>query len=187
MIVTGATSPGRDAQTGALLTRGAQHAPYRPGDTVSVDAAVRAATARPPSPGGDTERGGRRRRAPSDRLIVHHRRPTRPFSRGDGAPTVSASPSADPRDWRAPFITVVNIRLSALRLPRALRWLYKNQAHLSFAHRPLLPPCIYTITRPSRLTGPFFPGETALERSAAHTLGLLLSNEALESYSQPYD
>lgn len=137
--------------------------------------------------GGDTERGGRRRRAPSDRLIVHHRRPTRPFSRGDGAPTVSASPSADPRDWRAPFITVVNIRLSALRLPRALRWLYKNQAHLSFAHRPFLPPCIYAITRPSRLTGPFFPGETALERSAAHTLGLLLSNEALESYSQPYD
>jgi len=161
--------------------------PHRPGDTVSVDAAVRAATARPPSPGGDTERGGRRRRAPSDRLIVHHRRPTRPFSRGDGAPTVSASPSADPRDWRAPFITVVNIRLSALRLPRALRWLYKNQAHLSFAHRPFLPPCIYAITRPSRLTGPFFPGETALERSAAHTLGLLLSNEALESYSQPYD
>ena len=99
---------------------------------------------------------------------------------------VSVAP-ADPGDWRAPFITVVNIRLSALRLPRALRWLYKNQAHLSFSHRPLLPPCIYTITRPSRLTGPFFPGETALERSAAHTLGLLLSNEALESYSQPYD
>ena len=110
-----------------------------------------------------------------------------PYSRSDGALAVWLSPSTDSGGWRASSITVVNIRLSALRLPRALRWLYKNQAHLSFAHRPFLPPCIYAITRPSRLTGPFFPGETALERSAAHTLGLLLSNEALESYSQLYD
>ncbi len=50
--------PGAGHADGALLTRGAQHAPYRPGDTVSVDAAVRAATARPPSPGGTRSGAG---------------------------------------------------------------------------------------------------------------------------------
>ena len=162
--------PGAGHADGALLTRGAQHAPYRPGDTVSVDAAVRAATARPPSPGGDTERGGRRRRAPSDHLIVHHRRPTRPFSRGDGAPTVSASPSADPRDWRAPFITVVNIRLSALRLPCALRCFYTNQAHLSSPRHPPSPImhlCHHSSLAPHR---PLLPrGNCARTISCPHT------------------
>ena len=88
--------------------------------------------ARPHRP-GDTERGRRRRRTPSDRLIVHHRRPTRLFSRSDGAPTVSVRPSASSsQDWQLPFITVANIRLSAHWLPCALRRLYANQAYLSF-------------------------------------------------------
>ena len=85
------------------------------------------------------------------------------------------------------FVTVVNIRLSAHWLSCALRWLYTNQTHLSFPRRPPLSSCIYLTIRPSCPIRLSFPGETALERSAAHTLGLLLSNEALESYSQPYD